>query len=177
MGIAIDGEKLSELLGVPVLLTAAGRKQDLHKLLELLSAEPAKGSPVKKVQPCVVCAAEMIADQCIIKTENRQLWREKVDRILISRTWGVGILLDLLMFLIWLTVSGANIPSQLLEAMFHRGYVMLHNLLYWLPPWLQGIIIDGAYATSAQVISVMLPPMAILECQGERRLVGCHGVA
>lgn len=162
MGIHIDEKRLSELLGVPVILTAAGRKKSIEKLLALLAKKPVTEECAASIQEDIVAEAERIAGECVSKSQQRkQLWRLKVDRILVSRTWGVAILLGLLFVLIWLTVSGANVPSQMLEQLLNKGYDLLQHLLYWLPDWLRGILLDGAYATSAQVLSVMLPPMAI----------------
>ena len=161
MGIAVDKKKLSDLVGAPVILTAAGRKDSIDELLKILATQPQSYMPILEVQD-TVAAAERIAKQCVSRAENKQQhWRLKVDRILVSRTWGVGILLGLLMVLIWLTISGANVPSQMLERLLNSGYELLQDLLYWLPEWLRGVLLDGAYATSARVISVMLPPMAI----------------
>lgn len=161
MGITIDGKKLSHILGVPVILTAAGRKKDISELLGLLSAEPTGMLPEKRPLGCMVDMAEMIADRCVTRTGKSQPWREKVDRILVSRSWGVVLLLSLLTGLIWLTIVGANVPSKLLEALLNRGYHWLQGILWWMPQLLRGMLLDGAYATSARVISVMLPPMAI----------------
>ncbi len=162
MGIRIDEKRLSEILGVPVILTAAGRKKSIDKLLELLAEKPVSKQPVGPLDENVVAAAEKIARECVTRSQDKpQLWRLKVDRILVSRTWGVAILLGLLLILIWLTISGANVPSQMLEQLLNKGYDLLQSLLYWLPDWLRGILLDGAYATSARVLSVMLPPMAI----------------
>lgn len=161
MGITIDEKRLSELVGAPVILTAAGRKKSINELLSILSTKPPSHVPFFEEEDTVT-EAERIAKQCVNREQRKQqLWRLKVDRILVSRTWGVGILLGLLMVLIWLTISGANVPSQLLEQLLNKGYELLQDLLYCLPEWLRGILLDGAYATSARVISVMLPPMAI----------------
>ena len=161
MGISIDDKKLSKLLGVPVVLTAAGRTEGIEKLLQLLrTASPRQKPPLQTED--VIAQAESIAAACLTKSNNgNQAWRWKLDRILVSRTWGVGILLGLLMLLIWLTVAGANIPSQMLEELLNQGYILLNRWLYWLPEGLRGLLLDGAYATSARVLSVMLPPMAI----------------
>lgn len=161
MGIAIDEKKLSELVGAPVTCMAAGRKKSMDDLLSILSQRPQSHMPLL-LEEDTVAEAEHIARQCVRKTEDKQqTWRLKVDRVLVSRTWGVGILLGLLMVLIWLTISGANVPSQMLEQLLNSVYDLLQHWLYWLPDWLRGILLDGAYATSARVISVMLPPMAI----------------
>ncbi len=161
MGITIDEKKLSDLVGAPVILTAAGRKRSIDELLRILAMQPPSHMPLF-VEEDTVAEAERIARQCVVKSRDKQQsWRLKADRILVSRTWGVGILLGLLMVLIWLTISGANVPSQLLEQLLNKGYDSLQKLLSWMPDWLRGILLDGAYATSARVISVMLPPMAI----------------
>lgn len=162
MGIRIDGNKLSELLGVPVVLTSAGDKKSIAEFLALLSKEPKTENAPVSAEENVVAAAERIARQCAVKSgKGAQLWRLKLDLILVSRTWGVAILLLLLMLLVWLTVWGANVPSQILEELFDEGYDLLQRMLFWLPDQLRGLLLDGAYATSARVISVMLPPMAI----------------
>lgn len=162
MGIRIDEKKLSDLIGAPVILTAAGRTKSIEKLLSLLSNKPVSDRFLPDFYEDKVAMAEKIAHQCISRSQEKpQLWRQKVDRILVSRTWGVGILLGLLMVLIWLTVRGANIPSRMLERLLDKGYDLLQCLLHWLPGSVRGILLDGAYATSARVLSVMLPPMAI----------------
>ena len=161
-GIRIDKEILSEMLGVPVIMTAAGRTKSIDDLLDLLSKQPPLHSAKKQISENTVIQAEEIAKRCVVKDNNKpQLWRKKVDRILVSRGWGVAILLSLLMIMVWLTVWGANIPSQMLEQLFQMGYVWLQGMLCWLPDGICGLLIDGVYATTTRVLSVMLPPMAI----------------
>ncbi len=65
--------------------------------------------------------------------------------------------------MVWLTVSGANYPSQLLQSLFDSGYLWLTGLAaQWGLPWyLSGPLLDGVYTTVARVVAVMLPPMAI----------------
>ena len=162
MGLEIDAKRLSELIHAPVILTAAGRKEGVETLLELLSEPPDFQGESIAFEGDLVTLAEKIAMQCVSKKHKKpQFWRQKVDKLLVSRTWGVGILLLLLFVLIWLTVSGANVPSQILERILDQGYVFLSEILFWLPEWVRGIVLDGAYVTSARVLSVMLPPMAI----------------
>ena len=162
MGLSIDEKKLSHLLDAPVVLTAAGRKKSIDKLLQLLSDKPKEPERMETGEKDVVLQAESIARRCVSRAlQKPQLWRKKVDRILVSRTWGVAILLGLLMLLVWLTVWGANVPSQMLENLLNNGYDFLQRCFFWMPDFLRGILLDGAYTTSARVLSVMLPPMAI----------------
>lgn len=162
MGLHINAKRLSERIQAPVILTAAGRKEGIGQLLDLLDSSPDSDENSMDIQEDLVLLAEEIASECVIKSSKKpQKWRQKTDEILVSRTWGVGILLSLLFVLIWLTVSGANVPSQMLEWILDRGYVWLQSILWWLPDGLRGILLDGAYVTSSRVLSVMLPPMAI----------------
>ncbi len=159
-GIHVNGEKLSEFLGVPVLLTWAGDKKGLEKLLFLLSTTDASVPHSK--WPDVIEAASQIAQACTSKASDLQEQRrQKIDKLLVSRRFGVPILLLLLLGIIWLTVWGANAPSRLLERLFDVGYLWLRRQFLGLPRWLTGLLLDGMYATSTRVLSVMLPPMAI----------------
>jgi len=87
----------------------------------------------------------------------------KIDKILTSKTLGIPIMLIFLGFIFYLTIIGANYPSQLLSNLFgfiETKLVFLFNL-FNSPEWLKGIIIDGMYKTLSWVVSVMLPPMAV----------------
>ena len=64
---------------------------------------------------------------------------------------------------LWLTIAGANAPSEWLaralgwvQAQFSALLTALHA-----PLWLQGLLVDGMFRTLAWVVAVMLPPMAI----------------
>lgn len=63
----------------------------------------------------------------------------------------------------WITIVGANYPSQLLFSFFSFGQEKLINLAASMnvPSWLSDMLILGVYQTLTWVISVMLPPMAI----------------
>ncbi|MCR2032716.1 ferrous iron transport protein B [Anaerofustis stercorihominis] len=87
----------------------------------------------------------------------------KVDKILTSKTFGIPLMILFLGVIFWLTITGANYPSEMLSVFF--GYVgdKLYALFDYLhaPVFLKGVLIDGMYNTLSWVISVMLPPMAI----------------
>ncbi len=99
------------------------------------------------------------ADQRARLTFDRAL-----DRALTHRFWGF-IMMGLMFFAVfWLTITGANIPSQMLgDLLLNTVYTALHSLAAALsaPAWLSGLLIDGVYLATAWVVSVMLPPMAI----------------
>ncbi len=160
-GIRVDAEALSDALGVPVVLASAGRKQGIEALLEAITAMAGKLPGIRKTEDPVK-EAQMIAEVCIaLENTQGQSWRHILDKVLVSRRHGISVMLLLLLLIVWLTVWGANYPSQLLEQLFDAGYRALRPLAGYLPNWLGGMLLDGVYATGSRVISVMLPPMAI----------------
>ena len=88
----------------------------------------------------------------------------KLDRILTHRFWGFPIMVALLGVVFWLTIIGSNYPSgwlnELLVGIIHPAlrecFVGIGS-----PDWLTGLVVDGIYLSTAWVVSVMLPPMAI----------------
>ena len=159
-GVQIDSRKLSDLLGVPVVLTAAARNDGLKELLSEIHYAMASPPPLQKTWENPVQQAQSIAAQCV--SQGRfEPWRLALDKILVSRRRGLPIMLMLLFFILWLTVWGANAPAMWLQNLFDRGYFHLSGLMYGLPWWLRQLLLDGIYATAARVIAVMLPPMAI----------------
>ena len=112
----------------------------------------------------VVHEAEEMAAFCVSQRESRSAQRDRrLDRILTSRRTGFPIMLALLAAIFWLTISGANVPSQLLSQAF--GWVQakldLGLLALGTPMVLRDLLINGVFQVLAWVVSVMLPPMAI----------------
>lgn len=123
---------------------------------------------VVSVQDAIVSAvvheAEAIAASCVRRRESRSAQRDRrLDRILTSRRTGFPIMLALLAAVFWLTISGANVPSQLLSQAF--GWVQakldLGLLALGAPMVLRDLLVNGVFQVLAWVVSVMLPPMAI----------------
>lgn len=88
----------------------------------------------------------------------------QLDRVLTSRTWGFPIMVGLLALVFWLTIVGSNYPSSWLnELLVGWLYPTLRSLFEQghAPEWLTGLLVDGIYMSTAWVVSVMLPPMAI----------------
>ncbi|UCF39066.1 MAG: ferrous iron transport protein B [Acidobacteriota bacterium] len=109
--------------------------------------------------------AARIADRCVERKGSPRFDLSRtVDRLVTSRLWGFPIMLGLLMFVFWLTISGANVPSAMLSTLLiENGHPFLKGLsaAVGLPWWIDGLLIDGMYLATAWVVSVMLPPMAI----------------
>jgi len=87
----------------------------------------------------------------------------RVDKILTGRAAGYPLMLLLLAFIFWLTIEGANYPSQWLSVLFAEGELLLTKLFSscGAPDWLHGALILGVYRVLTWVVAVMLPPMAI----------------
>ena len=73
------------------------------------------------------------------------------------------IMIGLLLHIVWITLTGANYPSQLLsDGLFWVQDRLTDVFRYFgAPDWLHGILVLGVYRVLAWVVSVMLPPMAI----------------
>ena len=112
----------------------------------------------------IVKAAEDISRQTVIIEDHRyNKIDRRIDDILTSKIWGIPIMIILLGIVFWITIEGANYPSELLS----KGPFWIEDqLTNWFnaigaPSWLHGVVVLGIYRTLAWVISVMLPPMAI----------------
>lgn len=87
----------------------------------------------------------------------------KIDNIITSKKYGIPLMILLLGIIFWITITGANYPSELLSKFLFSIQDKLTELFVYIgaPSWLEGILIQGMYRTLAWVIAVMLPPMAI----------------
>lgn len=87
-----------------------------------------------------------------------------IDKIVTSKSFGYPLMILLLMLIFWITIKGANYPSSWLSGLLlgtiHPFLVGISENI-GLPWWLSGFLLDGVYLSTAWVISVMLPPMAI----------------
>lgn len=236
--IDIDQEKLSTLLGVPVVTTSAKRKAGLTKLMDtveqLLSSPPTRAYCVTYPQPIESAisslatyfqeenktTARRTAKQLLEQNEfpkefsqienlentwnhEKELLNEqyqtkeafqdaivsslvkqaekigkevlhfgneayetrdrKIDRLLTGKLTGIPLMLLLFAGIFWLTITGANYPSQMLSQLF----TFLEKLLYagcvhiGLPTWVCEMLCSGIFRVVGWIVSVMLPPMAI----------------
>lgn len=105
-----------------------------------------------------VCEGAVTFDQATYNMRDRRM-----DKILTGKFTGFAVMFLLLLGILWLSITGANYPSQLLSSAFLWLEGKLNSALFALgaPAWLQGILIDGIYKVVSWVVSVMLPPMAI----------------
>ncbi len=168
-GIFVDIKELSRLLGVPVTGTSANRKMGLSDLMKQVSETTTKQSPdsllsAKKTVEDLVKESERIAKKTVTFQKEDYLQKEeRLDRFLTGKWTGIPVMLCFLATIFWITLVGANYPSQLLSNGFQKveeWLIMLANQIN-VPPLLTDFFLRGIFCTVGRIISVMLPPMAI----------------
>ncbi len=117
-----------------------------------------------KIVESIYADAEAIASKVVHKEGTRRFdLDQRIDRIVTSKIWGLPLMGLLLAGVFWVTIVGANVPSQLLAtALFwieDQGSALFD--LIGMPWWITGFLWHGIYRGLAWVVSVMLPPMAI----------------
>lgn len=171
--IEVNLDLLEALLRVPVVGTAAGSGQGLLELKELVR-NVSDGFFVQRSKSAEEIDFEAISDQYIfelnkraahiaskvVKSEQHDHSR-LIDKFALGKWSGYCILAVLLFVIFWITIQGANYPSQVLQYVFDWLGGHLRNWCNILPEWLQSLLLDGIYTTVTRVVSVMLPPMAI----------------
>ncbi len=166
-GIRADLGILRERLGIPVVGTSAREGQGIEEVIALFEQEatdgalregfrPAKGESISRL-------AREIAAEAVSAPEDPHRRDRRIDRWLTGKYTAFPLMLLMLFMILWLTVAGANTPSEWLA----RGLFWLEEKLFagmealGAPAPLSGALILGAWRTVAWVVSVMLPPMAI----------------
>ena len=135
------------------------------EVLENLKEEEIRQEEFKeKIVSTIVKDAEKIGKK-VCKFENKDYANRdrKIDKILTSKKYGIPIMIIFLLLIFWITIVGANYPSQFLFSIFGNIQEKLIEFATYIhcPEWLSNMLILGVYQTLTWVISVMLPPMAI----------------
>lgn len=147
------------------LLTDAEVAAALDDAKRILQANNLAGERLKDaiVSAVVRRAAEIAAAVTQSKRDGYPARDRKLDAILTGRRFGYPAMLLLLLFVFWLTISGANLPSAWLSAAFSFLECKLSALLLYLqaPSWLHDLLVLGIFRVLSSVVAVMLPPMAI----------------
>ena len=110
--------------------------------------------------------ASRIVDRAVIRQDEKKPFDldRMIDRVVTSRIFGFPLMFLLLALVFWITIVGANVPSQMIASLLvDKVHPVLKSFAAdaGVPSWLGGLLIDGAYLAMAWVVSVMLPPMAI----------------
>ncbi|PKM80705.1 MAG: ferrous iron transport protein B [Firmicutes bacterium HGW-Firmicutes-14] len=115
------------------------------------------------VSGIVNTAENIFRDTVSLEHRDYNSLDRKIDSILTSRIYGIPVMIGLLGVIFWLTLAGANYPSEVIAAFLFHIEDLLTAFFTWAgaPQWLYGLLVRGMYRTLAWVVSVMLPPMAI----------------
>lgn len=167
-GVTVDADALSRGLDAPVVTATARSGQGMDDLRTAV-LDMARRAPWEDTWPpldgddsaAVARRASAIADACLSRRPEEVHTRDRrLDRVLTG--WGgVPVMLLLLGAVLWLTIWGANRPSELLSRWLMAAQEPLRALLGGATWWLRESLVDGVYRTAAWVVAVMLPPMAI----------------
>ena len=161
-GLRPEPSVLSAALDAPVVTASArdpgSRARLLDAAVSVCRGGPQRSDPAPKGDALIYCA-ETLARRCL--GGDAPPPPPGPDRLALGRYTAYPLVLALLFLVFFLTLEGANLPSQLLAAVFARVGIWLQKLCRPLPAFLRGLLIDGVYGTASTVTAVMLPPMAI----------------
>ena len=136
-----------------------------REALEILEEEGIYQEEFKeRIVSTIVKDAEEIGKKvCQFRNKDYANRDRKIDKILTSKKYGIPIMIVFLLLIFWITIVGANYPSQFLFSLFGNIQEKLIEFAIYIhcPEWLSNMLILGVYQTLTWVISVMLPPMAI----------------
>ena len=94
----------------------------------------------------IIFKAESVCED-VLKYENSRYNdnARKIDKIITSKVFGIPIMIAFLGLIFWITIVGANYPSELLSQFF--GWLQLKIEYVFeilsLPQWIKGVLIDG----------------------------------
>ena len=157
-------KELNKFLGFDI-LEDKELKLCLSKVYKNLHALKMKNEEIRdEIVFSLVERAEGIYKKCVFLGNKRYDEKDrKIDKILTSKLTGIPIMILLLFVIFWITISGANYPSEIISNILFGFQDTITEFCSQLniPSWIYGSLILGVYRTVAWVVSVMLPPMAI----------------
>ncbi len=112
----------------------------------------------------IINSAENLSKEvCTVSMKSNFFRDRKIDKVLTSKKFGIPIMLAFLAIIFWITIVGANYPSQILFDFFAfvQEKLLIKAATFGLPKWLSDMLILGVYQTITWIVAVMLPPMAI----------------
>ncbi|MEG1819431.1 MAG: ferrous iron transport protein B [Oscillospiraceae bacterium] len=112
----------------------------------------------------IVSRAEHIFKQTVsYERLNYNTRDRKIDNFLTSKYTGIPVMILLLLIVFWITITGANYPSQMISNFLLGLQEPISNFLLKLgvPMLAKNLLVNGVYRVVSWVVAVMLPPMAI----------------
>jgi len=117
----------------------------------------------KIVSQIVMTAEGIYFDTVINECKEYNKSDRTTDKVLTNKWVAYPLMLVLLGLTFFITITGANYPSELLSRMFvfFENKLMTFALYMNVPEFLCNMLISGVFKVVGWVVSVMLPPMAI----------------
>jgi len=161
--IRIDLKGLQRRLGVPVVGTAARKGEGLEGVYQAVNRvagqeEDRHGKAFRGGNPAELCQGMVVyEDEGYLEPDRKK------DRFFTGKRTAAPMMLLFLFGAFWLTIVGANYPSQWLREFFSflEGEMMKGFVWLGAPEWLREMLVYGIYRVVAWIVAVMLPPMAI----------------
>ena len=158
------GNRIREYLGIDV-MKVSNISNKLNEVYLYLEENGIKKDEIRdSLVTSVMEKAEGIYKVCVKLENSKYNERDrKIDRVLTSKRFGIPIMLLLLGVVFWITIVGANYPSEIISKALFGIEDVIYELLIKvrIPIAVAKAIVYGMYRTLAWVVSVMLPPMAI----------------
>lgn len=144
---------------------SAGRSWQLSCTDSGLRGEYTGRTPMAKIA-CFARAEQLSKTAITVReelTETGDSLGQRLDDLLSKPFSGLPVMVCIFFLLLWVTIVGANYPSDLLSHAFGWLGARLDFALQWIgvPALARGIFIEGIYVTVTWVTSVMLPPVVI----------------
>lgn len=165
-GISIDDQKLSQLLGVPVVKATARSGKGINNLLDKIhrivtNKIVPEVSPAGDSRELMYVKAKAITNQVVSVTKKEK--QSLLDKILLGKFTSFLSMILLFGLILYITITFSNYPSELLRTAFDSFQEWLAQILTNIGVS-QGVIslfVYGVLRVLLWVVSVMLPPMAI----------------
>ncbi len=166
-GIEIDIKKLEKLLKIPVIKISAKKNMGIESLKDQIvkSADITINNTENEFLSAeeINHKAHKIFSECVTLKKTVRDRDRKIDKILAGKFTAFPFMLLLLALIFWITIKGANYPSEALSSLF---FGIEDNLFEFcsnlgIPIKICELLIHGVYRVVAWIVSVMLPPMAI----------------
>ena len=157
-------KSLNKALNIDI-LSISDVSESIRKAVSFLESNGVPQDKIReKIVSCIFLNAEDICLEAI-PSKSSDPWNKyiKIDRFLTGKLTGIPIMVILLGAILWLTIVGANYPSEIISSFLFFIGDKLRSLFEYIhiPDLITSAIIDGVYKVLAWVTSVMLPPMAI----------------
>ncbi|MBQ6894375.1 MAG: ferrous iron transport protein B [Clostridia bacterium] len=136
-----------------------------HKAMNILFEKGISEEDVKDIIAVTLLRSAHRISKSSVKTCKKRKPKvfSKSDRILTGKITGGLFMLFMLCIIFFITLKGANYPSQLIYKIlfsFEKYLVSFMNSLH-IPRFVSDMLVFGGYRVLAWVVAVMLPPMAI----------------